>query len=107
MNKKLVLLSSEFPPLPGGIGNHAFHLSNQLVQSGYEVAVCTDQRSSDLVDDLAFDNEQSFKIHRIQRYTFSLLTYFQRIWVGFKLVFVGEPENIISSGKFSLWTGAF
>lgn len=105
--KKIILITSEFPPLPGGIGNHAYHLANQLTQNNYEVAVCTDQRSSVFADDLRFDSEQSFTIRRIKRHSFSILTYLQRIWIGFQLVFINKPETIIASGKFSLWLSAF
>lgn len=105
--RKIILLSSEFPPLPGGIGNHAYHLARQLRQNNYEVTVCTDQRSSVLADDLTFDNQQPFTIHRIKRYSFSLLTYLQRILIAFRLVIANKPDVIILSGKFSLWLGAF
>lgn len=105
--KKLLLISSEFPPLPGGIGNHAYHLAHQLMQNGYKVVVCTNQRSSVLATDLEFDKQQSFDIHRIQRYSFSFWTYLQRIWISFQLVISNKPETVIASGKFSLWLGAF
>jgi glycosyltransferase involved in cell wall biosynthesis len=107
MIKKIVILTSEFPPLPGGIGNQAYHLADQLVGNGYEVAVCTNQRSLALVDDLKFDQKLRFEVCRIQRYSFSFLTYFQRIWMGFRLVLSNKSDVIIASGKFSLWQGAF
>jgi phosphatidylinositol alpha-1,6-mannosyltransferase len=107
MIKKIILFSSEFPPLPGGIGNHAYHLAQQLQLNGYEVTVCTNQRSLVLADDLEFDSKQSFDVHRIQRYSFSLWTYLQRIGKGFQLVLSNKPETIMASGKFSLWLGAF
>lgn len=36
---RLLLLSSEFPPGPGGIGTHAFHLASQLAYRGLELHV--------------------------------------------------------------------
>lgn len=107
MIKKIVILTSEFPPLPGGIGNQAYHLADQLVGNGYEVAVCTNQRSLVLADDLKFDQRLPFAVSRIQRYSFSFWTYFQRIWMGFRLVLFHKPNVIIATGKFSLWQGAF
>lgn len=105
--KKTLIIASEFPPLPGGIGNHAYHLADQLVKNGFEITVCTNQRSSVLADDLEFDHKQSFAIHRIQRYSFSIWTYVQRIWMSFQMTISNKPDTIIASGKFSLWQGAF
>jgi phosphatidylinositol alpha-1,6-mannosyltransferase len=107
MKKKILLLSSEFPPLPGGIGNHAYHLAEQLVKNGYDITICTNQRSSFLADDLEFDHKQSFAIHRIRRYSFSIWTYVQRIWMTFQMLISNKSDTIIASGKFSLWQGAF
>lgn len=107
MTKKILLFSSEFPPLPGGIGNHAYHLAQQLVKNGYDITVCTNQRSSVLADDLEFDHKQSFVIHRIRRYSFAIWTYVQRIWMSFQMLISNKPDTIINSGKFSLWQGAF
>jgi phosphatidylinositol alpha-1,6-mannosyltransferase len=107
MTKKALLFSSEFPPLPGGIGNHAYHLAQQLVTNGYDITVCTNQRSSVLADDLEFDQKQSFAIHRIQRYSFSIWTYLERIGMSFQILISTKPDTIIASGKFSLWQAAF
>jgi phosphatidylinositol alpha-1,6-mannosyltransferase len=39
--KQILIASSEFPPGPGGIGNHAYCLANQLHTAGYMVSVIT------------------------------------------------------------------
>ena len=49
--KKNILLSSEFPPLPGGIGNHALSLQKE----GNEVTVVTNQHSAVIHEESAFD----------------------------------------------------
>lgn len=41
---KIFILASEFPPGPGGIGDHAFNLSEQLIESQHEVIVITELR---------------------------------------------------------------
>lgn len=41
---KLIILSSEFPPGPGGIGDHAFNLAEQLVDKQYDVTVISEYR---------------------------------------------------------------
>lgn len=99
MSKSIAIVTSEFPPLPGGIGNHAYLLSKYLHQSGYEVSVLSDFRNEK--EDLAFDVEQTFAIHRVKR---SRFTQLHRILKAKSLV--QQNQTIICSGKFSLWLGA-
>lgn len=101
IKKKILLFTSEFPPLPGGIGNHALHLSLELQKKGYEVTVLADQRSVNLGDDLTFDQALAVKVIRIERKTPSILTYLKRVGAAFKLI--QNNEIIVASGKFPLW----
>ncbi len=98
MKTKTLILTSEFPPLPGGIGNHAFYLAKYLQLSGYAVTVLTDYRAVER--DTAFDKEQGFKTIRIKRNPW---VYCSRILKAIK----GAKDNttIITSGKFPLWLG--
>lgn len=98
-SKKILLITSEFPPLPGGIGNHAFLLSKYLEQSNYKVSVLTDYRS--VSEDDSFDDKQELNIVRINR---NLFTYLNRFIHAFSLV--TKNDVVLSSGKFSLWIGA-
>ena len=41
MKNKILIISSEFPPGPGGIGNHGFNISNELTKRGYRVIINT------------------------------------------------------------------
>ena len=48
MNKdklNILLVTSELPPLPGGIGTHTHHLAGQLHNLGYKVTVLSDSRT--------------------------------------------------------------
>ena len=100
MKKPTLILTSEFPPLPGGIGNHAYNLSKYLQQFGYNVTVISDYRNR--AEDTVFDQQQAFKIVRINR---NIATYLNRILIAFSLA--KSHQTIIASGKFSLWLGAF
>lgn len=40
---RALLLSSEFPPGPGGIGQHAFQLARHLTRLGWRLHVLTPQ----------------------------------------------------------------
>jgi phosphatidylinositol alpha-1,6-mannosyltransferase len=102
--KKVLIISSEFPPGPGGIGHHAFSLAQSLSAAGYHVIVLSpaDYASKSEVD--FFDKSQSFIIHRYKRFN-TLLTYFFRIFLTLNMVKKNEINRIILTGKFSLWQG--
>lgn len=99
MTKTILLITSEFPPLPGGIGNHACMLAKYLQKNGFEVSVVTDFRDKN--QDIVFDAKQIFTVYRIRR---NFFTYVQRIIKAFSLM--RKNQTVICSGKFSLWTGA-
>ena len=60
--KPILLITSEFPPRPGGIGNHSYNLAKQLSSKGLKVCVIAPSINKTL--DADFDNSQSFIIHR-------------------------------------------
>ncbi|GGI58026.1 glycosyltransferase family 4 protein [Winogradskyella haliclonae] len=101
--KHIVLLTSEFPPLPGGIGNHAYNLAEHLQQSGYRVSVIADQRDA-VENEAKFDSELQSKVYRIALKRSRYLMYLKRIWLCFKLS--KSASFLICSGKFPLWIGA-
>lgn len=103
--KKVLLIASEFPPLPGGIGTHAFHLATQLTAKGFCIVVLTNQRNLDVGIEEDFDRQQSFRVIRSLRKSFGL-TYFERMKQVFQIIKQEKPTLIIASGKFSLWMGA-
>ena len=105
MSKKLLLLTTEFPPQPGGIGNHAFHLAKGLGANQYEVTLLCDRRSDDGEDERGFDAKAGFKLVRIPRKKIILFSYLDRIQTGYALA--KNADTVLASGKFSLWLGAF
>lgn len=102
---KIVLLATEFPPQPGGIGNHALHLANGLQASGFEVTLICDTRSKNGEEERIFDQKLSFEVIRIPRKSIILFSYLKRISTAFSIT--RNSNIVISSGKFSLWLGAF
>ena len=100
-----LILASEFPPQPGGIGNHAYNLAKGLQANGFEVNLLCDTRSINGETETAFDKNLSFGVIRIARKKIILLSYLNRIKTAFSLA--RNSTSIISSGKFSLWLGAF
>jgi len=61
--KNLLLVTSEFPPGPGGIGNHAYNLASGLAKRNYFVNVISIVRDSEAESE--FDQAQPFLIERI------------------------------------------
>lgn len=101
---KIAIITSEFPPQPGGIGNHALNLARNLSEKGYAVEVICDIRSEDGNEEILFDRDQNFKIRRIQRQKIIFLTYMSRIYEAFKVF--RKSDVVIVSGKFQIWIGA-
>ena len=106
MNQRIILISSEYPPGPGGIGSHAADLSLALVNKGYHV---------DVMASLDYENKQ-----RINQYIETLpkgvvllpfkrmgwLTYINRIRLVLNQLRRKSYERIIVTGMFPLWIGA-
>ncbi|MCB0538247.1 MAG: glycosyltransferase family 4 protein [Bacteroidetes bacterium] len=102
MNSNSILfITSEFPPQPGGIGEHAYQLAFALTSKGKKVTVVTDTRSKDGLEEIAFDNSLPFRVRRIHRRTFLPITYLKRCTVALNLL--KKNQILLVSGKFSLW----
>jgi phosphatidylinositol alpha-1,6-mannosyltransferase len=101
--KKILLISSEFPPGPGGIGYHAFSLCVSLVNRGFEIVVMSpaDFVSNNEVE--AFDEIQNFKIIRYPRIGWQ--TYLRRFKMTYDYLKNNHVDRVILTGKFSLWQG--
>lgn len=59
---KILIVSSEFPPGPGGIGAHAYNLALQLVNNGNEVSIYTADRPT--YSSVQFDRDLQFMVYR-------------------------------------------
>ncbi|TWO34363.1 glycosyltransferase family 4 protein [Seonamhaeicola sediminis] len=101
-SKSLLIVSSEFPPQPGGIGNHAYNLAYQLNSHGFEVSVITDARSTSGHEEKRFDKELPFEVLRVWVKRPRLLMYIKRLLLLRKAL--KNHCVIIASGKFSLWS---
>lgn len=103
--KNIVIVTSEFPPQPGGIGNHAYNLALFLAKEQCHVCVIADQRSENGKAESLFDKALSFEVIRIKRHKWRLKMYLKRLAVtsqSFK-----KASHVIATGKFSLWNVAF
>lgn len=103
--KRVLILTSEFPPQPGGIGTHAYQLAHHLQEASHTVTVIADERSDSGVEEAKFDNTLIFKVQRIVKRRLRVLMYFKRLCLLFK--YLPSNEIVIASGKFPLWVVAF
>ncbi|WP_299123519.1 glycosyltransferase family 4 protein [uncultured Winogradskyella sp.] len=103
--KRILIVSSEFPPQPGGIGNHAYNLALYLSKQKYIVTVIADQRSEDGEEETSFDQKLPFSIVRIKRYNLRFIMYLKRIFKTYR--FLKNTSSVIATGKFSLWNVSF
>jgi len=104
VKKNILILTSEFPPLPGGIGNHAYNISEFLADAGYNVTVIADQRDTEQ-NECIFDKKLKAKVHRVPRFKLRFIMYLQRIWLYFQ--YTRKSDVLLCSGKFPIWLGAF
>src|SRR6187402_245537 len=98
MDKKILIITSEFPPGPGGIGKHAFHLSVHLQAAGYSIEVLTQERK-----EYSGDPENNVKVEYIPRTRFLPGVYF---FIRSVLWLFRSPSVVIASGRKSLYLAA-
>lgn len=105
--KKILLIISEFPPGPGGIGNHGYNLAKYLKLNGNEVSVLTVSDFAEEDDIKKFDSKQEFEIIRFKRYGSRLKTYKERLNVIKNFLNGKDFTHIIFSGRFPLMSSVF
>lgn len=99
---KILLISSEFPPGPGGIGNHAFNLAKYLNENNIEVEVLTMSDYVDKESEDKFDSKLNFKVIRFKRYKSRIRTYRERVRIISNTLKDKPFTHIIFSGSFPL-----
>jgi phosphatidylinositol alpha-1,6-mannosyltransferase len=102
---RYLIITSEFPPGPGGIGKHAYCLANALTTKGIEVdVVCNmDYTTEEEISLFLGTLQKGVVVHRIKRE--GMQTYTNRIRTVFSLCDRYHFDKIIVSGQFSLWLG--
>lgn len=76
MPDRVMIVTSEFPPGPGGIANHAHNLAIQLARYGFDVEVVVETRPAFDHESADFDRSQPFAVNRFQRAS----TFARRGW---------------------------
>jgi phosphatidyl-myo-inositol dimannoside synthase len=95
---RLIIVSSEFPPGPGGIGTHAYQLAKHLKGLGNDVLVLTSQSYVPLKDIADFNQKQDFFIFTLKKVAIALLEGTYHWNVIRKKVRKFNPDVVIASG---------
>ncbi len=103
MKNKILVISSEFPPGPGGIGSHAFNLSNGLSKRGYEVIINTKSDYVDKDQEVLFDMKCPYKIFRFERKRTTLQNWIHRLKIIRRTILKYNIKHVIITGEFSIW----
>lgn len=102
---KLVLLASELPPGPGGIGNHAYHLALELQRRGWKVTVVAPQDYAREEEIATWSQRQPFEIVRLRRHSLHFWRMFRWLWRGLRVVLSRRPDLLVASGQRATWLG--
>jgi phosphatidylinositol alpha-1,6-mannosyltransferase len=103
---RLLVLSSEFPPGPGGIGTHAYELSRHLHRLGWDVVVVAPQDYADPTVVARFNARQPFRICSAGGTGSRLSRSVRRVATTLSAVRETKPDVLLASGKASVRVAA-
>jgi phosphatidylinositol alpha-1,6-mannosyltransferase len=99
----LLIISSEFPPGPGGIGTHAYQVALQLHALGWELAVLSPQDYASETEIAIFNAAQPFPIHRARHLATPFGELARRGKMLLELVKNFQPDIVLATGERSVW----
>lgn len=102
-----MLLTSEFPPGPGGIGHHAYQVARHLCRRGWQVVVLTPQSYATAKEIASFNQEQDFSIVRLKEIPGPPIEAFYRVAVLHRWRQRQQPDVLLASGQRAVWLAAF
>ena len=100
--KNILIISTEFPPGPGGIGSHAFSIASGFQSHGWEVTVVTEQNYATDNEIEDFNKNQKLNIIRLFPSP-SLFTLFVKIIKLMNVAIREKNRVIIGTGKHGSW----
>ncbi len=103
---RLLLLSTEFPPGPGGIGMHAYQLAHHLAARGWSVTVATPQAYVAAAARADFNRRQPFVVVTLPERDAGPLWPAARLRALAEAMGAARPDILLASGRRALWTAA-
>ena len=95
---RTVIVATEFPPGPGGIGTHAFELGRHLSSRGWPVTVLASQDYVTAEEARAFNAAQPFRVVTWQRPPLGPLRPLGRVASLTRLLRADAPDVVVASG---------
>lgn len=95
---KILMITSEFPPGPGGIGNHSYNLAKNLSSKGLEISVLV--ISDIFFSSHSFNNDNTFKVYRILNK--NLFKYFKLIFYVARYIILNNKVKFIITGHLPI-----
>jgi phosphatidylinositol alpha-1,6-mannosyltransferase len=96
-SNRILLVTSEFPPGPGGIGDHAYNLSKVLLSAGYQVSVLAERRTG--FKDERSPEEMNFVTFVSDKSSFKIFRY---VLLLLRMLISDRSQFIIATGSRSL-----
>lgn len=100
-NRRILFFVSEFPPQPGGIGNHAWNLARELHRQGACVRLIAEGRRHGGILEPAFDAAAPFTILRIP-FSVAGVRQLRRVLLYLRTLNAWKPDVVVASGRFPL-----
>ncbi len=100
--KRIFIVSTEFPPGPGGIGSHAYQVSKELYALGWEVSVFSEQANCPEEEIRAFNEKSPFKIFRLSP-TPSFVSLLVKLFKLLAAFLKHRPDVVLGTGKHGAW----
>lgn len=104
---RILIVSSEFPPGPGGIGTHAYQLAKNFALASHDVQVLTPQEYAAEDEIVTFNRSQPFAVSRFMGGKSTLLKALTRLGKLNSTLWHFKPEVVLVSGLRSIWMTAF
>lgn len=98
-----MILASEFPPGPGGIGTNGYQLAKQLSMKGICVQAVAPQDYMSEAVIAQFNENQPFEITRLPSSSIKPVQAVKRLSRFIHVVQTFKPDLLIASGERSIW----
>lgn len=96
---KTVIISSEFPPGPGGVGTHAFELAAGIASMGWGVEVITRQDYVSEQERVQFNHSSAVTIHSLVHQSSLLKDLYHRFMTAAAVIRRAIPNVIVATGN--------
>lgn len=104
--RRLLIVSTEFPPGPGGIGTHAYQIASKATEADWDVTVLAAQEYVPVDDAEAFNAEQPFSVVRFDTEGSFVRSGSSRVRAASRLADYFDPDLTVASGSWAVTLSA-